>query len=799
MAFKPVIGGKGLYNADGATGAQGNQGFQGTAGGAQGNQGSAGAQGAAGGTGSQGFQGAQGGAGSQGAQGATGSGSQGNQGATGAQGAQGGGVSNIDTGNTLWVDAVNGDNTAAHAAGDYDFAVPFLTLAGAQAQADSGDTIYVRPGSYTATTSILKTGVNWHFEAGAVVTQTPANTDTTGILNDASGITSRITGAGKFVLNCTGRDGLAGTTIVTLNTPDPSDFISIYAANGDRFNFWFSVDAVGSAPGVGGTDVEVALAAGFTNADASAALGTVVNATATCGYSSADGNGFVTLTSTTEQDRTDSTSSNGTRLPISNTEGYAFQQISLVTSHASSSIWIECYELEVIYPGADVEEGQLPTVILQNGPINITANRIVGTGDFTTAILWKNGKCSVTAPYITAGYYGVWSQVTDTPTGDLFITCDQLICVSSGGGSLGCPIFSSGDESTAAYWITAKTVTNAGTAAPYYAVYTLGTEKGYLIAEKISGYINLTSGQFHLDVQKLAPSHSTMGLINVSCRAFTRIGMIDVTGYSAITIGANGFSGENVLEIGSVIGASDTVGLSISSGTFLRNSTIDLSAGTNKTAVTVGSGTPIIQNCVLIGTGTGKDVNVTGGSCKVINSSGSGTSGLIRRSGAANLVNAISKLKDFVATVSSTGTDGSSYIDLFTFTTAVDTMAVNGDVLKAEYYILTVAQATATRQVRVKFAGTVIYDSDAVITATAASVKIEVTIIRTGSSTARAMVTATSSSATFITKTQETDLTGLTFTNTNIILIEGVAGSTGAASGDVAAKLGSIWYIPAAF
>lgn len=100
----------------------------------------------------------------------------------------------LEAGNTLYVDAVNGNNsTATRTSG------AFLTLTAAKTAAQSGDTIVVRPGTYNDT-DLLKNGVNWHFEAGAIVTASGL----VGIFDDtASGangaIISQIGGAGNFL------------------------------------------------------------------------------------------------------------------------------------------------------------------------------------------------------------------------------------------------------------------------------------------------------------------------------------------------------------------------------------------------------------------------------------------------------------------------------------------------------------------------------------------------------------------------------------------------------------------------
>ena len=69
----------------------------------------------------------------------------------------------IPTGNTLWVDAVNGDD-ATGVSGRQDR--PFLTLTAAKTAAIDGDLIRVRPGTYDEK-NLLKNGVKWYFEQGA--------------------------------------------------------------------------------------------------------------------------------------------------------------------------------------------------------------------------------------------------------------------------------------------------------------------------------------------------------------------------------------------------------------------------------------------------------------------------------------------------------------------------------------------------------------------------------------------------------------------------------------------------------
>jgi hypothetical protein len=76
----------------------------------------------------------------------------------------------IPTGNTLWVDAVNGDD-ATGVSDRQDR--PFLTLTAAKTAATAGDLIRVRPGTYDEK-NLLKNGANWYFEQGSKVIYTGA-------------------------------------------------------------------------------------------------------------------------------------------------------------------------------------------------------------------------------------------------------------------------------------------------------------------------------------------------------------------------------------------------------------------------------------------------------------------------------------------------------------------------------------------------------------------------------------------------------------------------------------------------
>lgn len=135
--------------------------------------------------------------------------------------------------------------------------------------------------------------------------------------------------------------------------------------------------------------------------------------------------------------------------------------------------------------------------------------------------------------------------------------------------------------------------------------------------------------------------------------------------------------------------------------------------------------------------------------------------------------------------------------DLYTYTTKASTLDTIGAKITAEYAVL-LTDATADKVIKIYFAGIEIFTSGT-LTAAVGTYKYDVTIIRTGASTARAIVTAVRQS-TFGSADQgaETDLTGLTFSGTNIIKITGTASGASGGSSDIVAKMGAVYFWPAA-
>ncbi len=139
------------------------------------------------------------------------------------------------------------------------------------------------------------------------------------------------------------------------------------------------------------------------------------------------------------------------------------------------------------------------------------------------------------------------------------------------------------------------------------------------------------------------------------------------------------------------------------------------------------------------------------------------------------------------ATVGNTTT---TETDLYSHSIASTVFTANGMGLNATFGGNYVAHATATRQLRMYFGGTLIYDSSAVATTSAADWALTVNIIRETSTVVRCTVTATTTSVlTGYVLARYTRVTGLTLSGANILKITGQAGGVGAATNDINARM----------
>lgn len=142
------------------------------------------------------------------------------------------------------------------------------------------------------------------------------------------------------------------------------------------------------------------------------------------------------------------------------------------------------------------------------------------------------------------------------------------------------------------------------------------------------------------------------------------------------------------------------------------------------------------------------------------------------------------------------GNVGTGEDDLYSDTIPAGRLANNGDKLSASYGGTFVSSATATRQVRAYFGGTLIFDTGALSLSSSSSWTLYIDVIRVSSSVVRCMASLSTQGAALSAYTAYTEVTGLTLTNTQIMKITGEAAGVGAATNDIVAKLSSIHYVP---
>jgi len=163
--------------------------------------------------------------------------------------------------------------------------------------------------------------------------------------------------------------------------------------------------------------------------------------------------------------------------------------------------------------------------------------------------------------------------------------------------------------------------------------------------------------------------------------------------------------------------------------------------------------------------------------------------------GALNQLAAGGKIAGFTTAVSNTST---TETDLFTYTTKASTLAKTDEEVEFTAFG-TFNDLTATVQLRFYFAGTSCGDTGALtVSSLTGAYRFSFTVRRTGSTTAVATVDLTSSEASVTGFPLTTNLTGLTFTGTNIIKVTGTAGGGTGGTGDITATTGKIIYTPAA-
>lgn len=144
------------------------------------------------------------------------------------------------------------------------------------------------------------------------------------------------------------------------------------------------------------------------------------------------------------------------------------------------------------------------------------------------------------------------------------------------------------------------------------------------------------------------------------------------------------------------------------------------------------------------------------------------------------------------------GNTSTTETDLYSDTIAASQLGTNGDKLELEAGGVFVSSATATRQVKLYFGGTAIFDTGALTLSLSAAWTMFAVLIRVSSSVIRYTVSLTTEGAALAAYTATGELTGLTLSATNTLKITGTAAGVGAATNDIVAKLGAASFIPAA-
>ena len=165
------------------------------------------------------------------------------------------------------------------------------------------------------------------------------------------------------------------------------------------------------------------------------------------------------------------------------------------------------------------------------------------------------------------------------------------------------------------------------------------------------------------------------------------------------------------------------------------------------------------------------------------------------KTGAISKIAAVGgKIKEFYTDVGNVGTGED---DLYTYTTEASILGINGDMFEFDFGGVYVTSATATRQIKLWFGGTAIFDTGALTLSLSSSWNIYGIIIRVSATVVRYTISLTTQGAALSAYTASGELTGLTLSNTNVLKMTGEAAGVGAATNDIVAKIGAVRWYPA--
>ena len=200
--------------------------------------------------------------------------------------------------------------------------------------------------------------------------------------------------------------------------------------------------------------------------------------------------------------------------------------------------------------------------------------------------------------------------------------------------------------------------------------------------------------------------------------------------------------------------------------------------------------------CESTGTGNGfvSNVPTSGSGFNFVGQNNEINTFTVNKFGFITASNLPIQLKDFFTDANNTGT---TETDLYSYTTLANRLNATGEKLVA-VYAGTFNDATASSQIKVVYGGQTIGDTGALTMSVTGAWIVNSSIMRTGATTARAMVSISTPGASTASYTKYTSLTGLTFTGTNILKITGTAGGATGGNDDITAAYGNILWQPAA-
>jgi hypothetical protein len=146
----------------------------------------------------------------------------------------------------------------------------------------------------------------------------------------------------------------------------------------------------------------------------------------------------------------------------------------------------------------------------------------------------------------------------------------------------------------------------------------------------------------------------------------------------------------------------------------------------------------------------------------------------------------------------STGTPASSAeTDLHSFTTVASSLGADGDGFTFTAAGTFAGNASATSTLRFYFGGTQIFTSGSLTVAAAGSWRAEVMVIRDSSTSVRCSTVFITANAVTTPLTTQTDVTGLTLSNSQILKATGQGGGASPAVNDIVYKMGRMRFEPA--